>query len=73
VKNITVVGKHVQAPLYESHYADSRSEHVQDLTCHEKSLLYRPIILNLTTWLNIEGLGMINEDREVDVVEVRIW
>ncbi|KAJ5921393.1 hypothetical protein N7466_009719 [Penicillium verhagenii] len=35
-------------------------------TWHEKIMMYDPIILeDLTTWLNVEGLGLIEEDREV--------
>ncbi|OJJ86921.1 protein slx4 [Aspergillus glaucus CBS 516.65] len=41
---------------------------------HEKILMYDPIVLeDFTTWLNIEGLGLVSEDREVDAVLVREW
>lgn len=43
-------------------------------TWHEKILMYDPIILeDLTTWLNVEGLGLIEEDREVSSLDVRKW
>ncbi|GFF36739.1 hypothetical protein IFM58399_04656 [Aspergillus lentulus] len=41
---------------------------------HEKILMYDPIILeDFATWLNIEGLGLIHEDREVSAEFVRQW
>lgn len=41
---------------------------------YEKILMYDPIVLeDFTTWLNTEGLGLVSEDREVDVVLVREW
>lgn len=43
-------------------------------TWHEKILTYDPIILeDLATWLNVEGLGLIGEDREVNTLDVRKW
>ncbi|KAL5361930.1 structure-specific endonuclease subunit slx4 [Aspergillus floccosus] len=43
-------------------------------TWHEKILMYDPIILeDFTTWLNTEGLGLVREDREVNVGAVRQW
>lgn len=36
--------------------------------------MYDPIILeDLTTWLNVEGLGLVEEDREVSSLDVRKW
>lgn len=41
---------------------------------HEKILMYDPIILeDFATWLNIEGLGLVHEDREVSAEFVRQW
>lgn len=41
---------------------------------HEKILMYDPIILeDFTSWLNVEGLGIIGEDREVGTAAVREW
>ncbi|RAK80573.1 protein slx4 [Aspergillus fijiensis CBS 313.89] len=41
---------------------------------HEKILMYDPIILeDFTTWLNTEGLGLVNEDREVGAALVKEW
>lgn len=43
-------------------------------TWHEKILMYDPIVLeDFTSWLNVEGLGLIGEDREVGTVTVREW
>lgn len=43
-------------------------------TWHEKILMYDPIILeDFTTWLNVEGLGLVGEDREVSTIDVREW
>lgn len=43
-------------------------------TWHEKILMYDPVILeDFTTWLNIEGLGLVGEDREVHVAAAREW
>lgn len=43
-------------------------------TWHEKILMYDPIILeDLTTWLNVEGLDLVGEDREVGAATVRVW
>lgn len=43
-------------------------------TWHEKILMYDPVILeDLTTWLNVEGLGLVGEDREVGAAIVREW
>ncbi|GIJ82806.1 5'-flap endonuclease [Aspergillus pseudoviridinutans] len=41
---------------------------------HEKILMYDPIVLeDFATWLNIEGLGLVHEDREVSAEFVRQW
>ena len=41
---------------------------------HEKILMYDPIILeDFATWLNTEGLGLIDEDREVGAGFLRKW
>lgn len=41
---------------------------------HEKILMYDPIVLeDFATWLNIEGLGLVGEDREVGAGFVREW
>ncbi|KAJ5834724.1 hypothetical protein N7447_000750 [Penicillium robsamsonii] len=43
-------------------------------TWHEKILMYDPIILeDFTAWLNIEGLGLVGEDREIGTAFVREW
>lgn len=43
-------------------------------TWHEKILMYDPIVLeDFTTWLNVEGLGLVGEDREVGTATVREW
>lgn len=43
-------------------------------TWHEKMLMYDPIILeDFTTWLNVEGLGLVGEDREVSTTDAREW
>lgn len=43
-------------------------------TWHEKILMYDPIVLeDFTAWLNIEGLGLVGEDREVGTAAVREW
>jgi hypothetical protein len=43
-------------------------------TWHEKMLMYDPIILeDFTAWLNVEGLGLVGEDREVGTASVREW
>ncbi|KAJ5751853.1 hypothetical protein N7520_008770 [Penicillium odoratum] len=43
-------------------------------TWHEKILMYDPIVLeDLTTWLNVEGLGLVGEDREISSMDVRKW
>jgi hypothetical protein len=43
-------------------------------TWHEKILMYDPIVLeDFTAWLNIEGLGLVGEDREVGTASVREW
>ncbi|KAJ5661109.1 uncharacterized protein N7484_000481 [Penicillium longicatenatum] len=56
------------SPLYSSTGSRSRP------TWHEKILMYDPIVLeDLTTWLNVEGLGLIDEDREVSSMDVRKW
>jgi hypothetical protein len=36
--------------------------------------MYDPIVLeDFTSWLNVEGLGLIGEDREVGTAAVREW
>jgi hypothetical protein len=41
---------------------------------HEKILMYDPIVLeDFTSWLNVEGLGLIGEDREIGTAAVREW
>ncbi|KAJ5287710.1 hypothetical protein N7478_003396 [Penicillium angulare] len=43
-------------------------------TWHEKILTYDPIILeDITAWLNVEGFGLVDEDREVSSLDVRTW
>jgi len=43
-------------------------------TWHEKILMYDPIILeDFTTWLNVEGLGLVGEDREIHAAMAREW
>ncbi|KAL4781712.1 hypothetical protein BJX76DRAFT_9695 [Aspergillus varians] len=43
-------------------------------TWHEKILIYDPIYLeDFTMWLNTEGLGLVDEDREVGAGFVRQW
>ncbi|PYI01035.1 hypothetical protein BO78DRAFT_354437 [Aspergillus sclerotiicarbonarius CBS 121057] len=43
-------------------------------TWHEKILMYDPIPLeDFTTWLNTEGLSLVNENREVNAGFVRRW
>ena len=45
-----------------------------NLTFHQKMLLYEPIILeDLTAWLNTEGLNRIGEDNEVSPGQVKAW
>lgn len=57
-----------QSPL--SSMSNSRS----NPTWHEKILMYDPIVLDdFTTWLNVEGLGLVGEDREISVGSVREW
>jgi hypothetical protein len=62
---------HIQprlSPLSSSRGSRSRP------TWHEKILMYDPIILeDFTAWLNIEGLGLVGEDREVGTASVREW
>ncbi|PWY79992.1 hypothetical protein BO83DRAFT_459729 [Aspergillus eucalypticola CBS 122712] len=48
--------------------------HTKKQTWHEKILMYDPIPLEeFTAWLNTEGLGLVNEDREVGAGFVRRW
>ncbi|KAL4741268.1 structure-specific endonuclease subunit slx4 [Aspergillus similis] len=43
-------------------------------TWHEKILMYDPIYLeDFTSWLNTEGLALVDEDREVAIGFVRQW
>lgn len=52
---------------------DSRN-HYKDPTWYEKILLYDPIVIeDFTAWLNTEGFNAINEDREIDMEEVKEW
>ena len=45
-----------------------------NLTFHQKMLLYEPIVLeDLTAWLNAEGLNRIGEDNEVSPEQVKAW
>ncbi len=45
-----------------------------DLTFHERMLVYEPIVLeDLTAWLNAEGLNRIGEDNEVSPEQVKAW
>ena len=54
--------------------AEPYRNHQVDPTWHEKILMYDPIVLeDLTMWLNTEGFGKINEDREIGALEVRDW
>lgn len=59
-----------QSRLPRSSSTSSRSHP----TWHEKILMYDPIILeDFTAWLNVEGLGLVGEDREVSTIDVREW
>lgn len=50
------------------------SHEMKCLTWNEKILLYDPIVLeDLTTWLNLEGLGRVGVDEEVGVGMVKEW
>ncbi|RAH52756.1 hypothetical protein BO85DRAFT_407100 [Aspergillus piperis CBS 112811] len=52
----------------------TQNTHTRKQTWHEKILMYDPIPLEeFTTWLNTEGLGLVNEDREVGAGFVRRW
>lgn len=45
-----------------------------NLTFHQKMLMYEPIILeDLTAWLNTEGLNRVGEDGEVSMEQVKAW
>ena len=45
-----------------------------NLTFHQKMLLYEPIVLeDLTAWLNVEGLNRIGEDNEISPEQVKAW
>ena len=45
-----------------------------NLTFHQRMLLYEPIVLeDLTAWLNAEGLNRIGEDNEVSPEQVKAW
>ncbi|KAL3247499.1 hypothetical protein ABHI18_012370, partial [Aspergillus niger] len=53
---------------------NTNKTHTRKQTWHEKILMYDPIPLEeFTTWLNTEGLGLVNEDREVGAGFVRRW
>ena len=46
----------------------------QNLTWHEKILIYDPIMLeDLAVWLNTEGLGRVGVDEEVGPAIVKAW
>ncbi|KAK0509076.1 hypothetical protein JMJ35_008447 [Cladonia borealis] len=46
----------------------------ENLTFHQKMLLYEPVVLeDLTAWLNAEGLNRIGEDNEVLPEQVKAW
>jgi hypothetical protein len=63
-----VRSQHLLSPLSSSSGSRSRP------TWHEKILMYDPVILeDFTTWLNIEGLGLVGEDREVHAAAAREW
>lgn len=50
------------------------SNHRSQPTWHEKILMYDPIVLeDFTSWLNVEGLGLVGEDREIGTAAVREW
>ena len=50
------------------------SNNPENLTWHEKILLYDPIVLeDLAAWLNTEGLGRVGVDEEVGPITVRSW
>ncbi|PYH66469.1 protein slx4 [Aspergillus vadensis CBS 113365] len=52
----------------------TQNTHTRKQTWHEKILMYDPIPLEeFTMWLNTEGLGLVNEDREVGAGFVRRW
>ena len=45
-----------------------------NLTFHQKMLIYEPIVLeDLTAWLNAEGLNRIGEDNEISPEQVKAW
>ena len=45
-----------------------------NLTFHQKMLIYEPIVLeDLTAWLNAEGLNRVGEDNEVSPEQVKAW
>ncbi|CAI7627733.1 unnamed protein product [Penicillium pancosmium] len=63
-----VRSQHLLSPLSSSTGSRSRP------TWHEKILMYDPVILeDFTTWLNVEGLGLVGEDREVHAAAAREW
>lgn len=67
---LTQITKAIRAQPERSSSLGSRSRP----TWHEKILMYDPVILeDLTTWLNVEGLGLVGEDREVGTATVREW
>lgn len=52
----------------------SSTRHRSCPTWHEKILMYDPIVLeDFTAWLNVEGLGLVGDDREVGPAIVREW
>lgn len=66
----TQITKAIRAQPKHSSSLGSRSRP----TWHEKILMYDPVILeDLTAWLNVEGLGLVGEDREVGTATVREW
>ncbi|KAJ5988780.1 hypothetical protein N7481_003990 [Penicillium waksmanii] len=63
-----VRSQHLLSPLSSSTGSRSRP------TWHEKILMYDSVILeDFTTWLNVEGLGLVGEDREVHAAAAREW
>ncbi|GKZ35195.1 5'-flap endonuclease [Aspergillus brasiliensis] len=71
------ITKAVRAQSHKTQSRDASSQthtHTRKQTWHEKILMYDPIPLEeFTTWLNTEGLGLVNEDREVGAGFVRRW
>ncbi|KAJ5574323.1 uncharacterized protein N7459_008750 [Penicillium hispanicum] len=85
-KNSTSAPKHSNLPdLYTQitqavreqsriHQQSSSASSRSRPTWHEKILMYDPIVLeDFTKWLNVKGLGLVGEDREVAPTAVREW